>query len=289
MIKNLKISFSITNESLILATPLILFMLVLSIYLGVAEGIGHNLISALLVLVVLSSMVAAFLSGWLYMVKKAICLYDKNLLDAQERSRANFALLKEFNAGVGKFFPKFLIFVLFFALAFIALVVAVYVSGKHFIGPIGVGVGQLKNAMMSPIAAKDFVSGLSTAQLLVLNKWYVLLFSATAFFHFLTMFWTPEIIYGNRNPFVALFKSVKNIFKKPLGALGLFILLMIFNLIFSLVNSISAVNVILYFLATLAYFYFIVYMVVLVFLYYERNHVETESNCDSGADGVGQD
>ena len=93
MLNCIKDSFRLTNKYIILATPLILFSLLSSLY--ILFSIGGNLINLLIAVVLFTLMLAAFLSGWFFMIRECI----KN----PEAEDPNF-LIKDFPAGVGEYF-----------------------------------------------------------------------------------------------------------------------------------------------------------------------------------------
>lgn len=67
MLNCIKESFNLTNKYIILATPLILFSLLSSLY--ILFSLGGNLVSLLIALVLFILMLAAFISGWSFMLK----------------------------------------------------------------------------------------------------------------------------------------------------------------------------------------------------------------------------
>ena len=93
MIKSFKEVFNITNKYIMLATPLILYSLVSSVYLAAsATGRVLNILIAVLLFLL---MTGAFIAGWFNMVKLAVSYPD---------SREPNTIIKEFTAGVGEYF-----------------------------------------------------------------------------------------------------------------------------------------------------------------------------------------
>jgi len=306
MLRYFQKAFKITNDNIILATPLVLFLFLLSIYLGVAQAAPVNLASSILLLVTILFMLSAFFAGWFYMVKKAVDLEKKEFIIDEDKAKASLGLIKEIPVGVGEYFFSFIgASILYAGLVFVILLVS-YKLGFHYIGDVGVSVLQLKEALTSTEAMKALVSSLSSDQLIKLNAWNILFLIVTCFYSFLTLFWPVQIVMNTKNPLTALFKSIRAIFKKPLSAIVLFLYITFINFVVSLTNAFSTINPILYFVSMLLYFYFLVYIVVLIFLYYDREMQPkskdevpsqedfaednpTKSNCDSGADSIGQD
>jgi len=262
--------------------------------MGVVQNAPASLVTSILLLATILFMVSAFFAGWFYMVKKAVDLDKKEFLADEEKAKASFGLLKEIPVGVGEYFFSFIgATILFVGLIFV-LLLACYKLGLHFIGNVGIGIAHLKTAFTSAEAMKTLVSSMTSDQLIKLNAWNILFLAVTSVYSFLTMFWPAQIIMGTKNPFVALFKSIVALFKKPLSSIVLFLYVSFINFVVSFINAFATINPILYFVSMLLYFYFVVYVVVLVFLYYDREiqtkeEIFTQSDSDSGADSVGQD
>jgi hypothetical protein len=290
MIKYFQKAFKITNDNIILTTPLVLFLFLLSIYIGVAQNAPVNLASSILLLATILFMISAFFAGWLYMVKKAIDLDAQEFLVDQEKAKASFGLIKDIPVGIGEYFFSFIGFsILYVGFIFVILLVS-YKVGFHFIGNIGISLSALREALSSSAAMKSLVTSLSSEQLIKLNSWNILFLAVTSIYSFFTMFWPAQIISKTKNPFVGLVKSVAAIFKKPLSSIVLFLYVSFVNFIISFVNAFLTINPILYFVSMLLYFYFLVYVVVLIFLYYDKEmQIKDENYSDSGSDSVGQD
>lgn len=287
-------AFKITNDNIILTTPLVLFLLLFSIYLGVAKSAPSNLASSVLLLVTTLFMLSAFFAGWLFMVKKAVDLSKAEFIIDEDRAKASFALLREIPIGVGEYFFSFIGALVLYTAFFFLTIFAVYQIGIHLIGNAGVNFVQLKIAMTSPVAMKALILSMNKEQLIKLNEWNILIIIFMSIFSFITMFWPVQIIFKNKNAFFAFFNSLKFLFKNFLGSVTLFIYLSLINFFISMVNAFAAINPIVYFFSMLLYFYFIVYIVVLVFLYYDSEQnkkltQEAPSNSDSGPDGIGQE
>ena len=138
----------------------------------------------------------------------------------------------------------------------------------------------LINYGITPDSATGVKSGLDTiSQSTILELFKELLipglkltavvFAIPAIFSFLLMLWMPEIIYSERNPFSAIFTSMKKLFSNFGKSFKLYIYITIIQMIISFIGPFSLLNVFIYMLAMIAYFYFLVYVVILVFMYYD--------------------
>lgn len=312
MIKYFQKAFKVTNENIILTTPLVLFLFFLSIYLGVAQRAPENIYSAVLLLATILLMISAFFAGWFFMVKKAIDLSKREFIIDEDKTKASFGLLREVPVGIGEYFLSFIGALFLYAGLFFLLFFIGFQIGIHFIGKVDLNLNELRVAFGSPVAMKSLVSSLTHEQLARLNAWNLLFLVVTAFYSFITMFWPAQIIFKTKNPFVAFFKSAAFTFKNFFGAFILFVYISCINFVVSFANAFAVANPIVYFLSMLIYFYFVVYVVVVVFLYYDgedqskfeyyisgtpepigkgdsAENNSAEDNCDSGADSIGQD
>lgn len=289
MIKYFQRAFKITNENIILTTPLVLFLFLLSIYLGLARIAPEKLSSLILLLITILFMLSAFFAGWFFMVKRAVDLDRQEFIIDEDKARASFNLLKELPVGIGEYFFSFIGGLILYSALFFLLSFAAYEAGLHLIGKIGVGLLQFKEALASPEAMKALVSSLSPQQLTKLNAWNFLFLSVMAIFSFITLFWGAEIIVKTKNSLIAFFKSLNFMFKNFLSSIILFIYISSINFVVSFINAVSTINPIIYFVSMLIYFYFVVYVVVLIFLYYDSEIRKNQSNCNSGSDSFGQE
>lgn len=305
MIKYFSKAFGITNENMILTTPLVLGILLFVIYMEIIHSAPKTPISTILFLITPLFMLGAFCAGWFYMVKKAVDLNKQSFIADEEKAKASFNLIREFPIGIGEYFFSFVGGVILYLLLFTCLFFMSYKFGMHFIGKLNINPLELKLALSSYTGMKSLISSLPAAQLTKLNHWYLLSFGTIIFFSFITMFWVVEIILGTKNPIKAFFKSIMFIFKNFLASMILFIYINAVNFIVSLaVNAMAMLPIKVYFISAAIYllamiinFYFVVYIVVLVFLYYESennkpNKIEPATisdNSSSGSDSIGEE
>ena len=261
-------SFKITNNYIMIATPLILFSLISSLYLIFS---GHNSSIGIIVTVILFIlMLAAFLSGWFHMVTKAV----------KEPDGKN-SLLPEFTAGVGEYFIPITGFMFNIFIISMVLIIGAILLGKKFIGSAGISSAELVNAMANVETMKSFASSLSDEQLLKINQWNILLFSTMIFNYFIFIFYAPAMFFKRKNPFIALWLSIKDIFSaKFFKNVGLFFMIFVTYLLLSALNALFGSNIIAHFILTLINFYYATYIVVFVFNYYYSNYAKIGSAID---------
>ena len=282
MIKVFKDAFKVSSENIVLATPLLVFLLLINIYLIVAKDAVKVLPSALLFFLTLLLMISAFMSGWFYMIKTAIYNFKNKVL---HRENETFKLINEFPVGIADYMGPYIGLSIAFLIFGDIVLVSVYYIGLNLIGSIGVTSSQFISATEAPVAMQALIDSMTKTQVLKLNYWYFLIMFSLQIFSLFTMFWPVELLYSTKNPIKDLFYSVKRIFQRPQSIL-LFIVISVLNVIMMILNYISMFNPISYFVMTLIYFYFIVYIFVLLFLYYEE---KIKGNSNSIADSNGQE
>lgn len=258
--------FELTNKYIILGTPLILFSLLSTIYLAVtARGTLLNLIIGLILFVLMTS---AFVAGWFNMVKVAI----KNPDDDNANS-----ILKEFTPGVGEYFLSSL--GLLFNVLVLSLIILIIASliGMKFIGNPNISPEALNAAIQTPAALKVFLASLTKEQLIKINAWNLLLLGAMTLTYFLNILYIPALFFKNKNPFIALFEGLKDLFsKKFFKTLGIFILIFVIYTIISILSALFIGSVVLHFVITLVNFYFVTCVAVGIFYYYYNNFVKIQ-------------
>lgn len=255
--------FGLTNKYIILATPLILFFLLSNLY-AVFSASG-NVLNLLFAPVLLTLMSAAFLAGWLTMVKKAV----------EDDSAENPNLLmKEFVPGVGEYFLSSLGGVVCTTIFSIIVLVLAFVLGYKFIGDIGITSAQISSAMTSPAELKVFLESLSAEQVLKINQWNFLLLFAMFLDCFLLIFYFPAIFYKSKNPFIAFYLGLKDLFSKKFFVVLLAVFLFaILYLFLSALSALTAQILVAHFIVTMLKFYLMIALVIGIFDFYNRNFV----------------
>ena len=264
MLSYIKDSFQLTNKYIILATPLILFSLLSSLY--ILFSVGGNLLSLLIALLLFGLMVGAFLSGWFFMIKTCV--------SNPEQEDPN-VLLKEFPAGVGEYFLPVLGLMINTIIISVLLILVSYFVGMKLIGDIGITPEALTKGMESFAAMKTFLGSLTQEQIFKLNAWNMLLFFTMSVTYFLIMFYSPALFFKEKNPFKAYFVSLKDLFsKKFFTNFGLFLILLVSYFILSILTTLFGANVVMHFIFTLINFYYLVFVAVMVYNYYYKNFVQ---------------
>src|SRR5574344_62183 len=275
-------SLKITNNNLILATPLILFILFASTYLMLSPA--TKLFNIVIVLLLFFALTAAFFSGWFYTIKLAVEDFvapkkiDVVVSDDGNKSQVKedtFFLIKQFPTGVANHFVQYFLMVILF---FVLLTIVIFITFKTaylLIGGIGISRPELFWALSSPEAMRKIISSLTVEQQIRLSYWNLYFLFTTTLYSFVIMFWAPELIYGKENVFKAFWVSVKRLFSKFFRSLTMFSFLMLVYFIISIFSAIARLPILAFFM-TVVYFYFLVYAAVLVFLFYKKEFIPDE-------------
>lgn len=259
--------FKLTNKYIILTTPLILFSLISTFYLAItASGNVINVLFSILLSVLMS---VAFISGWFYMVKNAV-INNRNDENANN-------LIVDFPSGVGEYFLPSLGLMINIILLFILCIAFTHIVGVKFIGVISIPTDVLVKSLSNTANLKTFLMSLSTEQLVILNKWVLLLFGAMTCFYFLVMFYLPSLFFKSKNPYKALFLSFKDLFSRHIFKnIGLFMMIYGGYCIFSLLSALCVAIPILHFIVLFANFYYFTFMAVCLFYFYNKIFVESQ-------------
>ena len=275
-------AFDITKENIILAQPLIIFMIVLSFTLA-GLSMQANRAAYMIFAVANILLCTAFFAGWFYMIKQGIYL-DKRVQNgeykkAEERAAASMALGKEFFPGVGEYFLPVTMTLAVYTIVFLGIIFLFYKIGLNILPHPHIDLNKFAEAVNSPPAEmQKYVYSLSIEQLRALNLWMLYAGSVFCAVSFLTMFWFPAIFDKKSEkqeffllvPFLSFKRNLVFLFKNFLGSVGIMIFLFVLNTVLSVLSVIFNLNIILAIAGLIISFYFMTYALVLIFLYYEE-------------------
>jgi len=276
MLKLFKDSFKTANDCIILAIPLVLFIWILSFYIGYSNKFVDSHIELSIAVVTILIMAGAFFSGWFYMVKKGIEVSKGIYVLDEDRAKAIGSLFKLMPRGIGRYFLSFIGMFLIFKICVALAFFIVNILGTTLIGAVYTPDQASQILSSSPQEIMTFLDSLTTEQLTKLSLWNILIFSATTLLLFSVMLWIPEIIYSTPNPVKALLGSIKKAFGKFRKTVCLFVFLTLLNVFTSLISSFALTHPLLYLFIMVIIFYYIIYSVVLVFSFYREEFHGTE-------------
>lgn len=270
MLKLFRQNFKITNDCIILVTPLIIFLSILSWYINFAFNSIDDVKKLLLGVFTFFIMFCGFFASWLYMTKKTIAMSKKVYIFDKDRAKDFMELLVALPRGLGKLFLPIIgvtaiyIFIYFGLYCILNYFITKYVG---YIDLSGIDIDALALSSEEMIA---FVNDLDISEMKIIAIWYFSSAIIANIISFITILWIPEIVYKNRNAVKALFSAVKKCFNNFKELFILYIFMLCIIKLLSIINTLLLFIPILYFFVLIITYYFIVYFVVLLFTYYEQ-------------------
>lgn len=277
----IKKALDITKENIILAQPLVIFMIVLSFTLAGLAMQAHKG-SYMVFLIANVLLCTAFFAGWFYMVKQGILLNRRvengEYKDPQDRASASIGLGKEFFPGVGEYFLPMTLTMIIYTAAYVLVLFLGYKAGMHFLPNPHLDVNQIYSmANATPAEIQKYVYSLNLEQLRAINLWMLFMGTIVTVFTFLTMFMFPAVFDKKSEkkelffftPFTAFNRNLVFIFKNFLGSIGILLFLFVLNTILSVLGVFFNLNIVLSIVGLIISFYFMTYAIILIFLYYE--------------------
>lgn len=286
MYKLLKEAAKITNYNIILTIPLIIFIKVLDLYSLYSKYNVDSTPKFLVASLTVLFMFAVFCAGWFFMVYGAIKLSKKVFVLDEDRAKAALNLFKTIPEGIGRFFLSFIgVYVIFFIIQ-ILLTPIVYLAGVKIIGTLDPASMQHLQQMTidTSISTNDgmaaFIDNLTNEQIIFFGKWSLLFMAFTSLIMYVLMLWIPEIIYKTVNPLIALWQALIKLFKNFFSSVRLYAALWFMGFVLLFAGTFAVINPLAYIIMNIVLFYFAVYMVVAVFLYYDKHFGEQEDAKD---------
>ena len=276
MFKLFKDSFKTTNDCIILATPLILFLCAISWYFSYAADSVNNIPKLILAIITILVMTSAFSAAWFYMTKKTLKLSKKVFVLEKDRAKEFKELLISIPRGIGQLFLPFLGLISLSTLIYGGLLLIITTFVTNHIGTINIELLDSNNLLLSSNELIEEITSLSKNEIIVIYSWYLLVLISSSILSFFGMLWIPEIVYREKNPYKALVFAFKKLFSTFPKSLLLFIYINLLLIISSIFNTILMFNPFAYFIVLLLYYYLIVYIVVLLFSYYEQTFIKNE-------------
>ena len=276
MLKLFKNTFKTTNDCIILAAPLIVFLSILGWYYEYAADSINTVPKLILACITMFVMFSGFAAAWFYMAKKTVALSKKVFVFDKDRAKALAKLTMTLPNGIGRLFLPILGVISTYILIYLLIFSGVGFIITKFVGTVDLSFIDLHSLLISTGELFEELKLFTQDELYVMNCWYILLSIAITIVSFLTMLWIPEIVYAEKNSYKALYYSLKKLFKSFRTSLLLFIYIYFLILVITILNTLLMFNPFLYFFVLMLYYYFLVYIVVLLFTYYEQRFIEEE-------------
>ena len=197
-------------------------------------------------------------------------------IDAEEKAFQSFGLVKHFFPGVGDYFVSVVLAGMFYLMLSFATTYLALKVGVRYIGAVDVDFEKMNAAAASSLQSlQAYFESLPVEKVVMIKTWFLYLMAIANGFQFVTLWWIPAIFYKSKNPFIAFVEAIKFLFRKFWATVVIYSFLLMFNLVVSMINSFSYVNVVISLIGFILFFYFTTYCVVLIFLYYGKNGERT--------------
>lgn len=272
-----KHALKVTNNTIILTIPLIIFVKLLDLYSTYSRQHLDSTPKFIIASFTLLFMFCVFSAGWFYMVKSAVKLSKKVFILDQDRAKATMGLFKTILDGIGKYFLSFvgasLIYI--FIIQLIAAQI-VLLLGSKIIGSLDEASLQiLQEISSSDMTNMSLLLDKMTPEMIVFfGKWSLLFILVSFVFSYLLILWIPEILYKEINPLKALATSIMKLFTNFFETFSLYLILWLIGFVILFANTFAIINPFTYLLMSIVMFYFFVYIAVTVFLYYDTKYEE---------------
>ncbi len=274
MFKLFKDSFKVTNDCIILATPLIIFLSILGWYFTYTFNAVNTIPKLILAIITSFIIVSGLLSAWLYMAKKTLALSKKVILFDKDRAKELWELVLSLPRGVGKLFMPVLGAVIIYIALFASGISLITFLIDNYIGAINFDIINIDSLFISSKELIEEINQLTDTELIAINCWYALVMIFSTIISLLTILWVPELVYTEKNPIKALYNSVIKLFTTFPKSLLLFVYIAFLTITISVLNTLLMIYPLAYFLVLILYYYFLVYIIVLLFSYYEQSFIK---------------
>lgn len=275
-----KEAFKITNNSIILAAPMIICLTIFELYTkSIKFANTGSEFKFLFVLTTVVFMVGALSAGFFYMIKRAIEINNNVLLSGSERKKEILDLFKRFPEGISEYFWSFSgAYTCYVALEILVIPIVLMLGYKLF----GGFNSELLNTLITALSANsdNILDKLTDAQLLILFKWFLLFFVIIWFISYFLLLFVPEIIYNTKNPLKAMFKSIGKVFNNFWKMLGLYLLISFVSLLIMILAAVLQNNLFLRICTEIVKYYFCLYFIFVIFIFYNKKYITVE-NADS--------
>ncbi len=246
MLKLFLSNFKRTNENIILATPMVLCIIIINLYCNYIKNNISTFSQAIVSMLTLCILIGGSLSGFLYMTKKALSLDKRMFVYKKDQNNALKELFLAFPKGVGRLFPSVTLVII---LSFLIVISAYLVT----LAPMFIN----WTIKYYSIYTSSNLYKLVLLQMLTITYFWVL--------------WIPEVVYNDKNPFKAFWKSLKNLKISFFKTTSLFLTIILIFISLQIIMYLLLQYPVAYFLALLTYYYALLYIIILVFSYYEKN------------------
>lgn len=209
MKKILKDSFQILKNNTLFLHPIVLYILFALIAISYLSSANTYVISKITISLSLILMTIAFVSGWVYINKKAIEVYNENdnKITVADKSIANFKLFFE---GVGKNFFKVLFSLILILVLNFAFFELIYNISLKAFGESNLLLNLQKYSQItSQNEIIDLVKNTADIDKIIFIEWILTMSIASFIASFFNWLYLAVIFSEEKNPILCLWKSIK--------------------------------------------------------------------------------
>ena len=273
----IKKSFDTVNENSTITLFLVLYLIAINLILPYTF-FAKSIITSSVLSICLFLLSAVFVAGWINVLKESV--------DKEKLKEKNFLAI--FLEGVGKNVVPVGIALIGYAFL---LAIVLFFTGKaaqYLFGSLDFLFRDIFTLSNEQNAFMDYIKTLSTDKLFIIYGWQLSFMLAITIYNFIFLFMAPILACDIKTnsflkPFVAFKDAICFTFKKFFPVLGLYFLICLCASILNILRAVMSFNVVFAIIFLFINIYFVSYVIMLLFNYYEQNH------CNNGADCIGQD
>lgn len=274
-----KETFKITNNSIIIAIPWIIFIKIIDIYQKFVSQNADSNIKSLLALLTIALMTGAFLAAFFYMIKQAVEIHNQIFVLEKDRTNKILEIFKQIPNGIAQYFLPFTgVYVISIIIEVLTFPIFLILGFTCLGAPSDELINSFKALANYNITADAFINGLTNDQITYLGGWFLILIVFALIYAFLMLFWIPEIMYKSKNSLLSLFTSIGKVFKKFLKTLGIFLFICTTAVILIIIQASLPQNVAFAIICNILWYYVGLYFVFLIFLFYDKEFNSTVKN-----------
>ena len=278
VIETIKKTFKIVIENPNITLCLVLFLILSNFLIAYIPNITTGWITTVLTLCVFFA-TSAFFSGWFEIAKET-----KDIEKLKEKKVST-----TFFEGIGKNIIPVTLGVIFSAVLFNLLLYALRIVAVKVFGTLDFLGQDMSTLPQDAESIKAYIQSLSADKLYAIYGWALSGLLVAGIYGFLLLFYMPAIINNQKNnmflkPIIGIKDGICFVFKNFTGTLAIYLLITTLYLTLALINALFAKNTILSILSLFVYIYFISFVIVLIFNYYEQ-----KNNNPDRTDSLGED
>ena len=273
-----KKSFDTVNENSAIVLFFVLFLIAINFLLPYIFS-AKSIITTVILSICLFLFAAVFIAGWINVLKEST--------EKEKIKEKNFSAI--FFDGAGKNIIPVAFSLFLYSVLLVTILFLVGRFAQYFFGSLDFLFKDILNMTPEQNSFLHYIKTLSIEQLYVIYGWQLSFMLAIAVFNFFFLFMPPALAQEIKiNIFLKVFIAFKNslcfTFKNFIPVFGIYFLICFISGFLNIIRAITLPNIIFAILFLFIYIYFVAYVIMLIFNYYEQ-----KNHCDNRTDGIRQD